>query len=82
MRSLLILTALLAISLFMTGCATITNDPMTPIAVSLSTGEEGDCTFQNKRGLWQAHVPCTVSIRRSDDVLKYDCETKDGGKAT
>lgn len=81
MRSLLILTALLAISLFMTGCATITNDPMTPIAVSLSTGEEGDCTFQNKRGLWQAHVPCTVSIRRSDDVLKYDCETKDGGKA-
>jgi len=71
---------LLAISLVLTGCATITNDPMTPIAVSLSTGEEGDCTFQNKRGVWKVNVPCTVSVRRSDDVLKYDCETKDGHK--
>jgi len=81
MRNLLFFTALLAISFFLTGCASLTNDPMTPVAVSLSTGEEGDCTFQNKRGLWQVHVPCTVSIRRSDDVLKYDCITEDGRKA-
>jgi hypothetical protein len=80
MKNSLIFTALLTGSLLMTGCASITNDAMTPIAVSLSTGEEGDCTFENKRGLWQAHVPCTLSVRRSDDVLKYDCETKDGRK--
>ncbi len=80
MRSTLILTVLLALNLFLTGCATLTNDPMTPVAVSLSSGEDGNCTFQNKRGVWSVNVPNTVLIRRSDDVLKYDCETTDGRK--
>lgn len=81
MRSTLILTVLLALNLFLTGCATLTNDSMTPIAVSLSSGENGNCTFQNKRGVWSSSVPTTVSIRRSDDILRYDCETTDGRKA-
>jgi len=54
---------------------------MTPVAVSLSSGEDGNCTFQNKRGVWTVNVPSTVLIRRSDDVLKYDCGTTDGRKA-
>lgn len=81
MRNPFILTALLITYLVLTGCASITNDAMTPIAVSLSSGEEAECTFQNKRGLWQVHVPSTVSVRRSDDVLKYECLTKEGQKA-
>jgi len=81
MKSTLILTILLASNLFLTGSATLTNDPMTPVAVSLSSGEDGNCTFQNKRGVWSVNVPSTVSIRRSDDVLKYDCVTTDGRKA-
>ena len=63
------------------GCASITNDPMTPVAVSFSSGDEGACTFQNKRGIWTVDIPSTVSVRRSDDILKYECETKDGDKA-
>ncbi|MGV1101011.1 hypothetical protein ACUUL3_16570 [Thiovibrio sp. JS02] len=54
---------------------------MTPVAVSFSSGDGGTCTFQNKRGVWTANIPATVSVRRSDDVLKYDCETQDGIKS-
>lgn len=81
MKNPLTLTALLTFYLLLTGCATLTNDAMTPVAVSFSSGEDGNCTFQNKRGVWSVNVPSTVSVRRSDDVLKYNCETKDGRKA-
>jgi hypothetical protein len=60
------------------GCATLTNDPMTPVAVSFSDGSSGKCVFENKRGVWDEFVPSTVSIRRSDDVLRYRCQTDDG----
>lgn len=63
------------------GCATLTNDPMTPVAISFSDGSDGICKLENKRGVWSAQLPGTVPIRRSDDVLKYDCETSDGRKA-
>lgn len=82
MRSTLILAGLLSLILPLTGCATLTNDPMTPVAFSLSSGEDGSCKFENKRGVWTANMPSTVSIRRSDDVLKYDCETLDGRKSS
>ena len=68
----------LAVLLSMTGCATLTNDAMTPIAISFSDGSNGDCKLDNKRGTWQAPIPSTYSVRRSDDPLKYDCKTKDG----
>jgi len=43
----------------------------------------GKCTLKNKRGLWETDVPTTnaVMIRRSDDVLTYECETLDGREA-
>lgn len=63
------------------GCATLTNDSHTPIAISLSDGSSGSCTLANKRGVWTAELPTTISIRRSDDVLKYDCKTEDGRTA-
>ncbi|WP_423909980.1 hypothetical protein [Candidatus Spongiihabitans sp.] len=64
------------------GCATLTEDANTPIALSLSDGANGKCTLSNKRGSWEATVPVTVSVRKSDDVLQYNCETEDGRTAS
>lgn len=60
------------------GCATLTNDPMTPVSVSFSDGSNGECVFENKRGTWATPIPVTVAVRRSDDALKWRCKTSDG----
>jgi len=65
----------------MMGCATLTEDAMTPVAFSFSDGSNGKCNLSNKRGAWMADIPTTVSVRKSDDALKYDCHTNDGRKA-
>lgn len=39
------------------------------------------CQLTNKRGAWSAEVPSVVSVRKSDDALKYQCKTKDGREA-
>ena len=75
MRKFLISASL---ALVASGCATLTNDPNTPIALSFSDGSNGQCVLENKRGVWTPTMPSVVSVRRSDDVLKYNCETKDG----
>ncbi len=67
----------LFIALIVSGCATLTNDPMTPVALSFSDGSNGQCKLFNKRGAWDVPIPTTASVRRSDDQLKYDCKTKD-----
>jgi hypothetical protein len=63
------------------GCATLTEDAMTPIALSLSNAGNGKCHLSNKRGVWDAPVPNTVYVRKSDDVLEYRCTTDDGREA-
>lgn len=63
------------------GCATLTEDAMTPIALSFSDGSNGSCNLSNKRGAWTTSIPATVSVRKSDDSLRYDCLTSDGRKA-
>ncbi len=69
--------------LFLSGCATIVNDPNIPVAFVFSDGSSGQCSFKNKRGTWSSEMPATgVMIRRSDDALVYDCSTKDGREAT
>ncbi len=65
-----------------TGCATLTNSPNTPVSLSFGDGSSGTCNLSNKRGAWTVAIPGTLDIRRSDDILKYDCETDDGRKAT
>ncbi|MCK5375302.1 MAG: hypothetical protein KAJ40_08455 [Alphaproteobacteria bacterium] len=62
----------------LTGCATLTEDALTPIAISFSDGENGECNLKNKRGVWTTEIPTTVYVRKSDDVLQYDCKTDDG----
>ncbi len=70
-----------ALALGTIGCATLTEDAMTPIALSFSDGSNGECTLQNKRGVWPVEIPSTVYVRKSDDALKYQCTTEDGGEA-
>ena len=75
MKSIIIILT----SIFLlTSCATIVNDANVPVSLSFSDGSEGTCKLNNKRGSWSANVPETVQIRRSDDVLRYDCKTASG----
>lgn len=64
------------------GCASIVNDPMVPVSLAFSDGSSGTCALENKRGTWAADVPSIVSVRRSDDALRMNCETADGRKAS
>jgi hypothetical protein len=57
------------------GCATLTNDAMTPVAISFSDGSDGQCVFQHKRGTWPTPIPVTVMVRRSEDSLRWRCKT-------
>lgn len=75
MKEILVVIVALGIG----GCASITNDPMTPVTLSFSNGAYGSCDLSNKRGSWSTAVPATVSVRRSDDALQYRCMTDDGG---
>ncbi len=77
MKKITLLFCVLAVS----GCATLTNDAMTPIAMSFSDGSSGKCKLQNKRGAWDISIPTTASVRRSDDPLVYDCKSEDGRTA-
>ena len=73
---------LLSVSIIIltTSCATIVNDANIPVAISFSDGSEGRCKLSNKRANYDVEVPGTHLIRRSDDALRYDCETKTGKK--
>jgi len=71
----------IAMVMAIAGCATLTNDAMTPVALSFSDGSNGFCKLSNKRGAWDTRIPTTVSVRRSDDPLRFDCETSDGREA-
>ena len=75
MKNLLIILFLI---FTLTSCATIVNDPNVPVAISFSDGSSGTCNLTNKRGSWSGKVPGTFSIRRSDDILRYNCTTDSG----
>ena len=62
----------------LTGCASITNDSHQPVALSFSDGSEGTCKLRNKREMYDVKIPSTTMIRRSDDLLQYDCKTTTG----
>ncbi len=65
----------------LSSCATLTNDPTVPIALSLSDGSKASCVFTNKRGSWKAIIPSVVNVRRSDDDLRYECHSFDQRRA-
>ena len=73
--------ALVLVSIFaLSSCATIVNDPNTPVSLSFSDASSGTCNLSNKRGSWSGKVPGNFSIRRSDDNLRFDCTTDTGKK--
>ena len=65
----------------LSGCATLTNDAMTPVALSFSNGESGQCELENKRWQKDAKIPAQIDVRRSDDDLRYSCTTESGKTA-
>ncbi len=65
-------------SIILSSCATIVNDANTPVALSFSDGSNGTCSLTNKRGSWSGKIPGTFMIRRSDDILRYNCKTDTG----
>ena len=67
--------------LMFAGCATLTNDSNTPIALAFSDGSKGSCNLTNKRGSWNVNIPGQVDVRRSDDSLRYNCSSEDGRTA-
>ncbi len=71
----------LTILIIASGCATLTNDASTPIALAFSDGSKGSCNLTNKRGSWNTNIPGQVDVRRSDDALRYNCSTSDGRTA-
>jgi hypothetical protein len=73
---------IIILSIFvLSSCATIVNDANVPVSLSFADGSSGNCNLSNKRGSWNANLPTTVMIRRSDDPLRYDCKTNGGKKA-
>lgn len=62
------------------GCATLTNDALQPVAFkTLGCPDSGvQCVATNKRGQYEFTPPTSVLIRRSDDVLKVECQDANG----
>lgn len=73
--------AALFIAAAVSGCASLTNDPHVPVALSFSSGDNGVCALSNKRQTQQVNVPSVASVRRSDDDLRYNCKTTRGKEA-
>ena len=69
-----------AMVLALSACATLTNDSHQPVSLAFSDGSEGTCKLQNKREIYEVSIPSTTMIRRSDDMLRYDCVSKNGKK--
>ncbi len=68
----------LSLMMMVSSCATIVNDALTPIALSFSDGSSGRCALTNKRAAYDVDIPGTENVRRSDDPLKYDCDSNNG----
>lgn len=73
---------LIAMTVFMTGCATITSDKTQSLAVTTQTTdgqlvEKARCSLKNDKGNWQVDTPGTVVVRRSAEDIIVECK-KDG----
>ena len=77
-------SGVIATTLLIAGCATITNDSHQQIEF-IAPGckdVEVQCSAQNKRGIWKFDAPALVDIRRSDDNLSVTCTDPDGNQST
>jgi len=74
--------ALGLIVLLFAGCSSIVNDSHVPMTLSFSDNSAGECSLKNKRENYKTSMPATISVRRSDDALVFDCKTVDGRPAS
>ena len=68
--------------LLLAGCSSIVNDSHVPMTLSFSDNSAGECSLKNKRENYKTSMPATISVRRSDDSLVFDCKTVDGRSAS
>jgi len=71
---------LMLLGITLVSCATIVNDANVPVSLSFSDGSEGECQLSNKRVSLNVKIPSQPLIRRSDDALRFNCETANGKK--
>ena len=75
------LCAISTICVGLAACSTLVNDSHVPINLSFTDNSAGDCELRNKRGVYKTALPSTISVRRSDDPLVYECLLDDGRTA-
>lgn len=68
--------------LLLVGCSSIVDDSHVLITLSFSDNSAGECLLKNKRENYKTTMPATISVRRSDDPLVFDCNTSDGRNAS
>lgn len=67
--------SLIAIS----GCSSIVSERMATINVQAPGCPPGTiCTLTHKKGSWDMQPPGTITIPKSDDLLRVQCRTPDG----
>ena len=71
---------LILTGIILTSCATIVNDANVPVSLSFSDGSSGNCQLTNKRVSLSVSIPSTTMVRRSDDALRFNCQTDSGKK--
>lgn len=72
--------SVVALSLMtLSGCASIVSDETAAINVQAPGCPPGTtCTLTHKKGSWVMEPPGTITIPKSDDVLRISCETPEG----
>ena len=69
---------LMVVTLFSTGCATITgNEAQSVMVTTRADGgtavEQADCKLTNDKGSWTVKTPGAVSVNRSAEDLQLEC---------
>ncbi len=74
----------MVLTVVLSSCATLTNDPNQEIQfIGMNCSDQAvNCTMSNKRGTWTVDLPGSAMIRRSDDALRVECAGEEGKRYT
>ena len=65
--------------MILSGCSSIVSDKMATISIQAPDCPPGTiCTLSHKKGSWDMQPPGTITIPKSDDLLRVSCRTPDG----
>jgi hypothetical protein len=71
------LAAFAAISLFVSGCATIVDGSKQSVSVATTPVQGARCTLKNTEGTWYITTPGSTTVHKTKNDMSVDC-TKDG----